>query len=462
MRLLKSFKHQIISALVFSILFVASAGNLFIYKYSFDVQFNYIRDKLMTIAKVASFAMDAETLMSVPMDRKGADTGAYKAIHGKLSKIKEAIPSIKYIYTMRKTDKPGIWQFIVDPTPPTETEKRRGYTSYPGDKYDASRFREMSKAFDGPQADRKLEVDEWGATLSGYAPVVDAGGNAVAMIGVDVEADKIYRMQKDLHIRTVIVLLAGVILSLIFGFYFSNMLIRPIKRLIEGTKQLGGGNLDYEVKPEGNLEIATLASEFNAMAGKLSESRKALNSYFYKVMQSLVRILEAKDHYTQGHSERVAEYVEKTARTIGISAEKMELIRDVALLHDIGKLGIKKEIIEKKGSLTDEEWDEIRKHPVIGEDMLNPIKLENQMTEIIRGHHEKYDGSGYPDNLKGDEIHEIAQIISVADAYDAMTSDRPYRRSMSREDAFRELRKNSGKQFNPEVVEIFIKSLGGG
>jgi HD-GYP domain-containing protein (c-di-GMP phosphodiesterase class II) len=83
------------------------------------------------------------------------------------------------------------------------------------------------------------------------------------------------------------------------------------------------------------------------------------------------------------------------------------------------------------------------------------------MTEIIRGHHEKYDGSGYPDNLKGDEIHEIAQIIAVADAYDAMTSDRPYRKSMSREDAFRELRKNSGKQFNPEVVEVFIKSLSG-
>jgi HD-GYP domain-containing protein (c-di-GMP phosphodiesterase class II) len=376
----------------------------------------------------------------------------------KLRKIKEINPPIKYIYTMVKTEQEGIWQFVVDPNP-INKGKRIGPTAYPGDKYSAKRFPEMLKAFDGSSADKKLEIDEWGVTLSGYAPIRDRNGQAVGILGVDIMADDVYTVQREVHRRALFVLALGIIVSLVLGMLISKGITDPLEHLIEGTRHIADGNLPYQVDIKGDDEISELAHSFNQMSTSLYESRKKIFGYFYDVVQSLVRILEARDHYTRGHSEKVAEYAEKIALKMGFSKERVELLKEMSLIHDIGKLGIKESILNKKEKLTNEEWELIKKHPIIGEDILKPVLLTEEMLAVVRGHHERYDGQGYPDKLSDGNINIFAAILSVADAYDAMTSDRAYRQALSIQEALGELKKNRGTQFNPEIVDVFISIL---
>ena len=151
----------------------------------------------------------------------------------------------------------------------------------------------------------------------------------------------------------------------------------------------------------------------------------------------------------------------------GIPAERLELLRESAVLHDIGKLGVEERILNKVEPLTDAEWAAVRKHPVIAEDILAPILLNKELLAVIRGHHERYDGAGYPDGLKGSSIRLFAQILSVADSYDAMTSLRSYRPAFKHEKAMEELIRHRNSQFSGEIVDAFItvmneRASGGG
>jgi putative nucleotidyltransferase with HDIG domain len=251
----------------------------------------------------------------------------------------------------------------------------------------------------------------------------------------------------------------GIFVSLGLGILVSNRVTDRIEKIVDGTRHIAADDLDFQVQVRGHDEITELAGSFNKMASTLCESKKKLRDYFFRVVQSLVRILEAKDPYTCGHSERVAEYSEKIASVIGFSQNKIELLKKAAELHDIGKLAIHQDILNKKGKLTPEEWKIIREHPVVGEQVLKPILIDKELIEMVRSHHERYDGKGYPDKIKGDNISIFAQIISVADAYDAMTSPRAYRPTFSKETAITELRANCGTQFNTQIVEAFLKFL---
>ena len=142
---------------------------------------------------------------------------------------------------------------------------------------------------------------------------------------------------------------------------------------------------------------------------------------------------------------------------MGIPLEKAELLRKAAQLHDIGKLGIHEDILNKKNSLSASEWDVIHKHPEVGEEILKPVFPDTQMLSVIRSHHERYDGKGYPDGLKGDQLNIFAQIATVADAYDAMVSARSYKTALTKEEALVRIKECSGMQFNPAVVQAFTK-----
>lgn len=273
------------------------------------------------------------------------------------------------------------------------------------------------------------------------------------------EAKDVYQTQKEVHRRAMFVLLVGVLTSVVLGFTISSRLAARIEKLAKATRHIAAEDLEYKVEMGGNDEISELAKSFNQMASSLADSRNKLHDYFYRVVQSLVRILEAKDPYTQGHSERIAEYAQKIALHMGFSPEKAETVRKAAELHDIGKLAINENILNKKGKLTDEEWKIIREHPILAEEVLKPVLLDEEMLVMIRSHHERYDGEGYPDKIKGDNINLFAQIIAVADAYDAMISPRAYREPMSKEAAISELKVNSGTQFNTQVVKAFLKMM---
>ena len=414
----------------------------------------------MMVAQTAALTIDPQLLSQVPLNKKGINSSQFKTIANIMTKIQKVNPNIEEIYTMGKTSKPGIWHFIVDPNYPKEEEITQGMPSaFPGDDYDASRFEQMLKAFEGPSADTKIEVDEWGVTLSGYAPIHNKAGEAIAMIGMDVAADDVHKIQQQVHNRALLVLGLGVVLSLGLGVLISRGLATPINRLVEGTRHIAKGDLEYQVKIGGSKEIKELANALNSMAQSLLEAKKKLHSYFYRVVQSLVQILEAKDPYTRGHSERVADYTEKIAACMGISKENVKLLKESAVLHDIGKLEIGEDVLNKKEKLTDQEWDLLRKHPELGVKLLRPVLLSEEMVAVIRGHHERYDGKGYPDHLDGKHVHLFAQIVAVADAYDAMTSNRAYRKALNKKDAIAELKKNSGAQFEAHVVDAFIKIL---
>jgi len=176
------------------------------------------------------------------------------------------------------------------------------------------------------------------------------------------------------------------------------------------------------------------------------------------MITTLILTAEAKDPYTHGHSNRVAEYSVAIAKAMKLPTEEQKLIKRAAILHDLGKIGIPDEILQKPGPLTGQEWLLMRRHPEIGESIIKPIGSLQQLCDIIRHHHEKLDGSGYPDGLKGDEITPLVRITAIADIYDALTSDRPYRTKLTSQEVYAELRKMKGK-IDQDIVEIFIEAL---
>ncbi len=184
---------------------------------------------------------------------------------------------------------------------------------------------------------------------------------------------------------------------------------------------------------------------------------KELRELFYKTIRAISNALETKDSYTNGHSLRVTLYSMILAKELNLSDTYMEDIEIAGLLHDIGKVAMPKNILCKNGKLTDEEFLVMKAHPVRGEKIVLNIKKLQLISEWVKSHHEKWDGRGYPDGLKGTEIPLPGRIIALADTYDAMTSTRPYRTALSHEVAISEIKRCAGTQFDPELAELFVK-----
>jgi len=190
---------------------------------------------------------------------------------------------------------------------------------------------------------------------------------------------------------------------------------------------------------------------------KVEEQAKRIRKSFLNAITALAYALEAKDRYTSGHSQRVTEMSVAIARELKMPRGKVEKIRLAGLIHDIGKIGIRESVLNKPGSLTDDEYGHIKSHPELGEHILAPIVEDKEILGMVRHHHECYDGRGYPDGLGGEQIPLGARIMAVADAYDAMTSERPYREAMGTEAACEEIKRCTGTQFDPVVVAAFLK-----
>ena len=180
---------------------------------------------------------------------------------------------------------------------------------------------------------------------------------------------------------------------------------------------------------------------------------------YFDTLNVLVRAIEASDPYTSGHSMRVSAYAEAIAKQVGLPQNKIDLIKSAALLHDIGKIGIDKNILNKVGRLEKEEFEAIKSHPEIGATIIADLSYLSNISDIIRHHHERNDGKGYPDGLSYDKIPLETSILTIADSFDAMTTNRPYRSSLSLEAALQEIKDNGGTQFNPDIVDDAIIAL---
>ncbi|MGI6143034.1 MAG: HD-GYP domain-containing protein [bacterium] len=184
-----------------------------------------------------------------------------------------------------------------------------------------------------------------------------------------------------------------------------------------------------------------------------------MRNLYIQTIKAIVAAVDAKDSYTRGHSDRVREHCVAMARELRLPEREQEVIEYMALLHDTGKIGISESILNKPGRLTDEEYQAIQEHPVIGARIVSEVDFFKKASAIVRHHHEWYNGEGYPDGLKGEDIPLGARIIAVADAFDAMTSERPYRGVRSTAEALAELEAYAGRQFDPRVVEAFLRVM---
>jgi putative two-component system response regulator len=211
-----------------------------------------------------------------------------------------------------------------------------------------------------------------------------------------------------------------------------------------------------------SLESATaqqqrqeLAAQVQLAEAELTRCRKLAEEQCVSVIQALVTRVEAKERFMIGHSRRVAEYACALAKVSGVSADEIEILHKAANLHDVGQIVINDRIMEKPFTFTPEERGIVRSHPVIGEQIIEPIESLRAARPLIRSHHEQMDGGGYPDGLRGENIPLLARMLCIADAFDGMTSERPYRPAMTKSRAAEELTSAAGRQFDPELVKAF-------
>ena len=190
---------------------------------------------------------------------------------------------------------------------------------------------------------------------------------------------------------------------------------------------------------------------------KVEEQARKIRATFFNAVTALAYALEAKDVYTSGHSQRVTEISVAIAEEMGLSKADVEKIRLAGLVHDIGKIGVREAVLNKPGSLSEEEYKHVRQHSETGEHILEPIVDDKEILKAVRHHHERCDGWGYPDGLSGEQIPRLSRIISVADTFDAMTSERPYRTAMTKEEACAEVERCKGTQFDPETADAFLR-----
>jgi len=201
------------------------------------------------------------------------------------------------------------------------------------------------------------------------------------------------------------------------------------------------------------LRQKTIVEERTA---KLQEAYRTLKKAHLESVKVLAEAIDAKDPYTRGHSDRVKTMSLRLARSLGLTEDKLEILEYGALLHDIGKIGINDGILQKSGPLTPEEFQLIQEHPLIGVKIVEGVEFFEDMIPMIRHHHERFDGNGYPDGLMGEVIPLGARIIAISDAFDAMTSLRPHRPLMPFEDVLVEMERGKGRQFDPKILEVFL------
>lgn len=293
----------------------------------------------------------------------------------------------------------------------------------------------------------------------------DSGWGVVAQIDEEKAYAGVARMQRN----ALLVVGAVGLLALALGVTLSGAITRPIRELRDAALKLGRGEFQTRVKVRGNNEVAVLGDTFNVMGQrieeaiqKVSEAAETNRELFIGSIRMLANAIDAKDPYTRGHSERVAYFSTVVARGLGLSDDEIQTVHLSGLIHDVGKIGIEDRILRKPAALTDDEYEMMKQHPTKGLQILEAVPKLKALAGAGLMHHENIDGSGYPDGLKGDEIPFLGRVVSVADAFDAMTTDRPYSKAMTYEAAVARLRFLSGKKFDEKCVEAMARAVESG
>lgn len=258
----------------------------------------------------------------------------------------------------------------------------------------------------------------------------------------------------------VLILVVSVAISIFGAILLWKNILKPMELLQKSLREIEQGRMDKAVPDPFSDEFSRLIAGMNHMRKGLLERDRVNASLVESYFATLATALDARDPYTAGHSLRVAHYACTIAELTGESPLFIDRVKRSALLHDIGKIGVRDDVLLKPERLTSEEFEQIKKHPALGEEILKQVQPEEAMAPLlpgVRSHHERYDGRGYPDGLAGEHIPKLGRIIAVADAFDAMTSDRPYRLGMDKKAALQILREGAGIQWDPFYAEVFLE-----
>jgi HAMP domain-containing protein len=261
--------------------------------------------------------------------------------------------------------------------------------------------------------------------------------------------------------RIQITLLAGLlfILVIIIGLNLSYLITKPILELVSASKKVMDGDLNVKIQTSSKDELAVMANTFNQMVSSIRDSKNQIIESYDSTLEGWTRALDLRNEETKGHTDRVLELMERIARALEIEEERIVHIRRGTILHDIGKMGVPDRILNKPGKLTDEEWVIMRNHPNYAYGMLKDIHFLVPSLPIPYCHHERWDGKGYPRGLQGEEIPIEARIFAMVDVWDAITSDRVYRKAMSKEQAIEIMKEGIGTHFDPEISKLFMEMI---
>ena len=372
-----------------------------------------IQQRMLDIANCAAGSVNGDVLHYMTQADVGSE--AYQEVYRSLAIFRDNV-ELEYVYALRQ-EQDGTFIFLLD----TDKNKPASF----GD--EAKLTQALSQAGRGiASVDEVPYSDAWGEFYSAYCPVFDSQGEIAAIVTADFSAQWFDSQLSQQTRSTIITHVLVLLLTLMMAIVLSLVTVRPF---VKRQEQLSA---EVERQSEANRQI------------------------LLEVVQSLAAAIDAKDHYTRGHSRRVAEYAREIARRYGLDSQKLEEVYMMGLLHDVGKIGVPDEVINKPSSLTPEEFDIIKQHPIMGERILRNIKGQPKLYECARWHHERYGGGGYPDNLSHEDIPVEERIIAVADAYDAMTSNRSYRKAMAQSEVRQQIVEGRGTQFDPVFADIML------
>lgn len=284
-------------------------------------------------------------------------------------------------------------------------------------------------------------------------------GESIGFLGTALPKTFIIQSSRITRWNVSIQILLAITAALLLGISLSGVITRPILKLKNAASEISRGNLEVSVDMDGTDEVAVLAKSFNEMARNLRRSEKSLIQAYDKTIEGWVKALELRDRETLGHTLRAANMTMELARLMNVDKKELQNLWRGVLLHDIGKMGIPDSILLKEGPLDYWERKIIERHPVLAREMLSQIEFLHPCMDIPSCHHERWDGSGYPNGLAGEEIPLTARLFMIVDVWDALTSQRPYRKAWSEGDALKYIREQSGRHFDPHVVEVFVQLI---
>lgn len=372
-----------------------------------------IQQRMLDIANCASGSINGDVLASLTAEDEG--TPKYQAVYDTLVIFRDNV-ELEYVYAIRD-EGDGRFTFTVDtdPNAPAAFGSEVKYTEA------------LASAARGTAAvDMVPYTDAWGQFYSAYSPVYDSSGKVAGIIAADFSVTWFESQLSQQTLSTIVGYCVILLVTIGAAALLSLIAVTPFVRRQE--------QLSNEVK-------------------KKADENEQL---FLQIVHSLADAVDAKDPYTNGHSRRVSQYAVKLAEALGWDKERVNTLRYAALLHDIGKIGVPDSILNSPKRLTEVEYAIIKSHAAMGGDILKNGIVTATAENVARSHHEKYDGSGYPLGLKGEDIPEEGRIVAIADAFDAMSSNRIYRKACDPDHIRRELEEGKGKQFDPKLVDIFI------